>query len=616
MKQLLHSSTDGCHVVVALYDTVYYYGYRRRTLSDNIPGGGEQHQHLTSTVVHELAIDTGTGSKSSEFKYGTDNIETVITPNNAAKKSTSSTVAPELTDPHEVQAVAVTVVDAFVWCAVARYDKSLTLYRIPHLIERAIDTSTTSNNTTSTTTTTNNTNTIDIATPNTIHRTAKRISSLSFATVYGATSDDPNLTVIVAGDVVGDANAYSLLTLERHDGLTASQPRAEPELPNDGPDKEEEKDDEEDIQQQDQIITKHRRLLLGHTASMLTSVHIVKRYPKPSSDTACHDEQRKQQLILTSDRDEKIRVSRFPESFCIEGFLLGHTAFVSSVAPLPTSSLILGKNICVSVGGDCTIRLWDYVTCKELAMTSTNLVSTNPDTIAVNEVDKSTATDSNVAPMEDINETIKEGTDENTTGTPTGPIPTKVAVSTDGSVIATIYDDCCCVDLWAAVPCPSDGGSEKSTLALNRMYRWDCPGQPLGITFLDNEHFLLVMQEPHYLKHFQIIRNAAAGSTSTTDERITDIVAIDNDACGYIQRMASQRDIIMLDGLLEKDEYGCLKMGKMSERRGGATIQPWNNFARKETNAERIRRLRKRRRDEQIQKRQQQQQQEEQQNES
>jgi tRNA (guanine-N(7)-)-methyltransferase subunit TRM82 len=615
MKQLLHSSTDGCHVVVALYDTVYYYRYRR-PLSDSIPGGEEQHQRLTSTVVHELAVDTVIGSRSPESQLDTDNIKTLIPSNNTAKQSTSSTAAPELTDPHEVQAVAVTVVDAFVWCAVARYDKSLTLYRIPHPIERAVDTSTTNNINTSTATTNNNTNTIVIATPNTIHRTAKRISSLSFATVYGATSNDPNLTVIIAGDVVGDANAYSLLTLERHDGLTASEPRAEPELPNDGPDNKEEKEEEEDIQQ-DQIITKHRRLLLGHTASMLTSVHIVKRHPKPSSDTVCNNEKLQQQLILTADRDEKIRVSRFPESYCIEGFLLGHTAFVSSVAPVPTSSSILGKNICVSVGGDCTIRLWDYVICKELAMTSTNHNSTNHDASPVNEVDTSTATDSNVAPMEDINETIKVGTDENTTGTPTGPIPTKVAVSKDGSVIATIYDDCCCIDLWAIVSYPNDAGSEKSTLELNRMYRWDCPGQPLGITFLDNEHLLLVMQEPHYLKHFQIIRNAAAGSTSTADERlITDIVAIDHDTGGYIQRMASERDIIMLDGLLEKDEYGCLKMGKMSERRGGATIQPWNNFARKETNAERIRRLRKRRRDEQIQKRQQQQQQEEQQNES
>ena len=59
-------------------------------------------------------------------------------------------------------------------------------------------------------------------------------------------------------------------------------------------------------------------------------------------------------LVLTADRDEKIRVSRFPNAYNIENFCLGHTEFVTCLC------LAEEKDQIVSGSGDGTLRLWNY----------------------------------------------------------------------------------------------------------------------------------------------------------------------------------------------------------------------------------------------------------------
>ena len=58
-------------------------------------------------------------------------------------------------------------------------------------------------------------------------------------------------------------------------------------------------------------------------------------------------------LIFSADKDQKIRVSRFPESFVIEKFLLGHESFISRIASSPNGELL------VSGGGDAFLCLWN-----------------------------------------------------------------------------------------------------------------------------------------------------------------------------------------------------------------------------------------------------------------
>jgi len=79
-------------------------------------------------------------------------------------------------------------------------------------------------------------------------------------------------------------------------------------------------------------------LILGHM-SMLLDVLIT------------HD----MRYILTTDRDEKIRVSTFPNCYNIMSYCLGHEKFVTNISELPHN-----KSILLSCGGDGILYLWDY----------------------------------------------------------------------------------------------------------------------------------------------------------------------------------------------------------------------------------------------------------------
>ncbi|KAJ1979812.1 WD repeat-containing protein 4 [Dimargaris verticillata] len=62
-------------------------------------------------------------------------------------------------------------------------------------------------------------------------------------------------------------------------------------------------------------------------------------------------------FILTADRDEKIRVSHYPNGYNIQAFGLAHTAFVSSLALPPTNT---DARVLISGGGDGLLVVWDY----------------------------------------------------------------------------------------------------------------------------------------------------------------------------------------------------------------------------------------------------------------
>ncbi|XP_059617292.1 tRNA (guanine-N(7)-)-methyltransferase non-catalytic subunit wuho [Phlebotomus argentipes] len=68
-----------------------------------------------------------------------------------------------------------------------------------------------------------------------------------------------------------------------------------------------------------------------------------------------------EKFFVTSDRDEKIRVTRFPESHEIESYCLGHREFVSQIDLLPHDESIL-----VSLSGDSTLRFWNYQKGKQI----------------------------------------------------------------------------------------------------------------------------------------------------------------------------------------------------------------------------------------------------------
>ncbi|KID99986.1 tRNA methyltransferase, partial [Metarhizium majus ARSEF 297] len=92
-------------------------------------------------------------------------------------------------------------------------------------------------------------------------------------------------------------------------------------------------------------------LLLGHV-SMLTSLIVT--------------ETQGRKYILTADRDEHIRVSRYiPQAHIIEGFCLGHKEFISEMT-IP----LRREDILVSGGGDDELFIWDWKAGRVLSKTN------------------------------------------------------------------------------------------------------------------------------------------------------------------------------------------------------------------------------------------------------
>eukprot|EP01062_Namystynia_karyoxenos_P036790 TRINITY_DN26799_c0_g1_i1.p1 TRINITY_DN26799_c0_g1~~TRINITY_DN26799_c0_g1_i1.p1 ORF type:complete len:458 (+),score=112.22 TRINITY_DN26799_c0_g1_i1:70-1374(+) len=89
--------------------------------------------------------------------------------------------------------------------------------------------------------------------------------------------------------------------------------------------------------------------LLGHTASTITGLQLALGG----------------RLLVSSDKDEHIRVSRFPHTHVIEGYCLGHTGFVAALCEA-------GEGAVASGSGDGSLRVWRIrETAEEAARTFT-----------------------------------------------------------------------------------------------------------------------------------------------------------------------------------------------------------------------------------------------------
>ena len=103
-------------------------------------------------------------------------------------------------------------------------------------------------------------------------------------------------------------------------------------------------------------VTSASRFLLGHTGSILTAVASI-----PPCGT--HGLR-----IATADRDEKVRISQFPDAHDISCFALGHAEHVTALSPLPRAPEVMeglvgdSKNgdasFMLSGGGDGVLCLW------------------------------------------------------------------------------------------------------------------------------------------------------------------------------------------------------------------------------------------------------------------
>lgn len=110
------------------------------------------------------------------------------------------------------------------------------------------------------------------------------------------------------------------------------------------------------------------QLLLGHV-SMLTDVQFA----------TVEVDGKDRNYIITTDRDEHIRVSRGPpQAHVVERFCLGHKEFVSKICVLP------GNELLVSGGGDDWLGFWDWRAGdlkekRDMRSALTNLLSSTQD---------------------------------------------------------------------------------------------------------------------------------------------------------------------------------------------------------------------------------------------
>lgn len=65
--------------------------------------------------------------------------------------------------------------------------------------------------------------------------------------------------------------------------------------------------------------------------------------------------------VITCDRDEKIKVSNYPDTYNVRAFCLGHREFVTHVDLLPHDG-----SLALSASGDGTVKIWNFVDGEEL----------------------------------------------------------------------------------------------------------------------------------------------------------------------------------------------------------------------------------------------------------
>jgi WD40 repeat protein len=90
-------------------------------------------------------------------------------------------------------------------------------------------------------------------------------------------------------------------------------------------------------------LNQRYKTLVSHSCSMITC--------------ACMSVDRR--YLITTDRDEQVRVTNFPNNHSIQSFCMGHTAFVTHVIPSSAGHII-------SCGGDGTVRCFKPENGEEL----------------------------------------------------------------------------------------------------------------------------------------------------------------------------------------------------------------------------------------------------------
>ncbi|KAI8449118.1 WD40-repeat-containing domain protein [Phakopsora pachyrhizi] len=104
--------------------------------------------------------------------------------------------------------------------------------------------------------------------------------------------------------------------------------------------------DQEEVS--NESLSKTLKPIAGHV-SVITSIALI---PHGRSDS----------LLVKADRDKHVRLSNYPNSWSIYGYLLGHSRFVSALLWVDCEGIDGG--VLLSGGGDDEVYVWDHLALK------------------------------------------------------------------------------------------------------------------------------------------------------------------------------------------------------------------------------------------------------------
>lgn len=221
----------------------------------------------------------------------------------------------------------------------------------------------------------------------------------------------------------------------------------------------------------------------GHTASVITDMCI----------------ENKHSLVATSDRDEKIRITSFPNMITIESYCLGHTNVVTSCSFISNTNKDDNLIGLISTGWDHKIILWNAKDGSIL------------DQIGKEEVEEEKVSniDEKIMSIDDNNEAITEIEEKDNEDiieldkvydeSKAGHYPFKVTSSLDGKLAAIIFFGLPLVRLFQI-------NNNSSTLSFGNEIDINLNGIPVDIIFNGN-HLAVYLPKPDYIQIFTLSYN-------------------------------------------------------------------------------------------------------------
>lgn len=227
---------------------------------------------------------------------------------------------------------------------------------------------------------------------------------------------------------------------------------------------------------------------------MKTQLHFGAHTTSIVTDMCFHRES----FLITADRDEKIRVTKFPELYTIESYCLGHTSVISSL----TTPSLGDKQYLASVGWDHNLILWEPCTGKLLHVHSFSKGESGKDNdqaadIAIEAVHVLDPLDDSKVGSEDDDEGEIPFTDDSGAGN----YPFRISAAHSLPLLCVIFKNSARLALLELVPA-SDGSDgvvvvDRGEIAL--------PAPPCDIAFSsDDAHLLVLLPAPYLLQLYSV----------------------------------------------------------------------------------------------------------------